>query len=129
MGPGGHDEAGIDPPYAVTEDFQNLVAEIAMHIAAKPASIGVTPEDIPPDALEAEKDIHREQARTTGKPDNVIEKIIEGKLKKYYSDVCVLHQQWVKDDKKTIQDMINEAVAKLGENIVLRRFCRFQIGE
>jgi len=114
---------------ARTEDFQNLVAEIAMHIAAKPASAGVTPEDIPPDTLEAEKDIHREQAKTTGKPDNVIEKIIEGKLKKFYSEVCVLHQQWVKDDKKTIQDLINEAVAKLGENIVLRKFCRFQIGE
>jgi elongation factor Ts len=114
---------------ARTSNFQELVAEIAMHIAAQPGTLGISPDDIPADALESEKEIHREQARATGKPDNVIEKIIEGKLKKFYADVCVLNQQWVKDDKKTIQDLINESVAKLGENIVLKRFARFQIGE
>ena len=114
---------------ARNEEFQELVAEIAMHIAAKPMSLAVTEEDIPRDELEKEKEVHREQAAATGKPENVIEKIIEGKLKKFYSEVCVLNQPWVKDDSKTIQDMINEAVAKMGENIVLRRFARFQIGE
>jgi len=114
---------------ARNEEFHELVAEIAMHIAAKPASLAIREEDVPQDEVEKEKVIHREQAAQTGKPENVIEKIIEGKLKKFYSEVCVLNQPWVKDDSKTIQDMINEAVAKMGENIVLRRFARFAIGE
>jgi elongation factor Ts len=114
---------------ARTDDFKNLVAEIAMHIAARPASLAVSREDISAEILEAEKEIHREQAKATGKPENVIEKIIEGKLKKFYAEVCVLDQQWIKDDKKTIRDLINETIAKIGENIVLKRFARFEIGE
>jgi elongation factor Ts len=114
---------------ARTDDFKNLVGEIAMHIAARPTTVAVSAEEIPAELLEAEKAIHREQAESTGKPANVIEKIVEGKLKKYYSEVCVLDQPWVKDDKKTIRDLINETIAKIGENIVLRRFARFQIGE
>lgn len=114
---------------ARTEDFKDLVAEISMHIAARPASVAVTIEEIPEDILEKEKEIHREQAAATGKPENVIEKIIEGKLKKFYSEVCVLEQPWVKDDGKAIKDLINDAIAKLGENIILKRYARFQIGE
>jgi len=114
---------------ARTDDFRALVAEIAMHIAAKPGTVAVTIEEIPAEVLEKEKDIHREQAATTGKPANVIEKIIEGKLKKFYSEVCVLEQPWVKDDTKTIKDLINETIAKVGENIVLKQYARFQIGE
>jgi elongation factor Ts len=114
---------------ARTDDFQNLVEEIAVHIAANPGSQWVDRDDVPQEAIEAEKEIYRGQFAESGKPPEIIEKIIEGKLKKYFTEVCVLDQQWVKDDKKTIRDMINETIAKVGENIVLRRFTRFQIGE
>jgi len=114
---------------ARTGDFRKLVEEVAMHIAAKPGTLCVGKDDVPPEELEKEKDIYREQAAGSGKPPAIVEKIVEGKLKKFYSEVCVLNQPWVKDDSKTIQDLINDVIAKVGENIVLRRFCRFQIGE
>ncbi len=114
---------------ARTEDFHKLVEEVAMHIAANPNSEWVDKDEIPEAILNPEKDIYREQMKESGKPPEILEKIIEGKLKKFYSEVCVLDQPWVKDDSKTIRDLINETIAKVGENIVLKRFARFQIGE
>jgi len=114
---------------ARTPDFRTLVEEVAMHIAANPASQWITKDEVPPEAVEAEKEIYRGQIADSGKPPQVVEKILEGKLKKFYSEVCILDQPWVKDDKKTIRDLMNEVIAKVGENIVLRRFSRFQIGE
>ena len=96
-------------------------------MAAKP--LYLAPEDIPPDALEKEKEIYQTQARDMGKPERIIERIVEGKLQKYYQEVCLMRQPFIKDDDLTIQDVLTEAVAKTGENIVLRRFARFELGE
>jgi elongation factor Ts len=87
----------------------------------------LTPENIPPDALEAEKDDYRAQARDTGKPEPVIERIVEGKLQKYYQEVCLLRQPFIKNDELTVQDVLTQAIAKTGENIVVRRFARFEL--
>jgi elongation factor Ts len=113
---------------ARTSDFQNLAKDIAMHIAAlNPAYL--KPEDIPPHDLEREKEIYRSQALTEGKPEKIWDKIIEGKLKKYYEDVCLLEQKFVKDHEITVTMLVNNMIAKTGENIVVRRFARFQLGE
>ncbi len=113
---------------ARTEDFQELLKDIAMHIAAvDPRYVGkdeVTPEDI-----EKEKDIYRAQAAATGKPANIIEKMLEGKMSKFYEEVCLLEQPFIKEQTLTIAQLIAQKVAKLGENISVRRFARFKIGE
>lgn len=113
---------------ARTDDFRELVKDIAMHIAASNPTYLVR-EDVPQNVLEREKDIYR--AQVTNKPPQVMEKIVEGKLDKFYTDTCLLDQIFVKDpdQKKKIRDIITEKVAKLGENIVVRRFARFQLGE
>ena len=113
---------------ARTDDFQELLKDIAMHIAAvDPRYVGkdeVTPEDI-----ECEKEIYRAQAAATGKPANIIEKMLEGKMGKYYEEFCLLEQPFIKDQTLTIGQLIAQKVAKLGENISVRRFARFKIGE
>ncbi len=115
---------------ARTDDFQGLIKDVAMHIAAA-SPLCVSREDLSDEALEREKDIHREQLRQQKKPDNIIDKILTGKMEKYYTDACLMDQVFVKDSegKKKIKDLVAESIAKLGENIVIRRFARFQLGE
>jgi len=113
---------------AKTADFRSLAKDIAMHIAAF-NPLYLKPEDIPTDALEREKDIYRSQAAAEGKPEKIWEKIIEGKLKKYYEDVCLINQKFIKDMDITVGTQVGNMMAKTGENIVLRRFARFQLGE
>jgi elongation factor Ts len=113
---------------ARTDDFKELVKDVAMHIAAANPTY-LSREDIPEEDLEREKEIYRSQVE--GKPANVVDKIIEGKLEKFYSESCLLDQVFVKDPdgKKKIKDLIVEKVAKLGENIMIGRFVRYQLGE
>ena len=113
---------------ANTDDFRNLSKDIAMHIAAS-APISVTREEIPQRTLEREKEIYADQARQSGKPENIIEKMTEGRLNKFYQENVLLEQTFVKDPDKTVADLITETVAKLGENILISRFSRFQLGE
>jgi elongation factor Ts len=110
------------------EAFQTLVKDIAMHIAAA-SPICVRREEVSADLVARELEIARGQAREQKKPEAIIEKIATGKIEKYYSEVCLLEQAFVKDDKKKIQDVITEAVAKIGENIQVRRFARYVLGE
>lgn len=113
---------------ARTEDFQDLVRDIAMHIAASNPSY-VAPEDVPEEALAKERYILEEQAKQAGRPAAVIPKIVEGRLQKYVEEVCLLQQPFVKDMNKTVGDLIKETIAKVGENITVRRFARFVLGE
>lgn len=113
---------------ARTEDFRNFVHDIAMQVAAANPQY-VSKEDVPAEVIEKEKEIYRAQAKNEGKPDKVIEKMVEGRLEKYYKDVCLLEQPFIKDDSKTVKQLLNELIAKIGENIVIRRFVRFELGE
>ncbi|MBU8848039.1 MAG: translation elongation factor Ts [Desulfobacterales bacterium] len=113
---------------AKTEDFQKFVKNIAMHVAAtNPA--GLNPEDVDQAVIEKEKEIFRAQMIEEGKPENIIDKIVEGKVEKFYKDVCLMSQQYVKDPQKTITEVLKETIGKIGENIQIKRFARFQIGE
>ncbi len=110
------------------DQFKALVHDIAMHIAAtKPEYLA--PEDVPASVLEHEKDILRAQAREEGKPEAIIEKMVEGRIKSYYEDNCLLNQKFVKDTSKTIGELVIEATAQIGEKIAVRRFVRFEMGE
>jgi len=111
---------------ARNEDFKQLAHDIAMQIAAQAAEY-LVPEDVPEDVIAKEKEIYVEQLKKEGKPEDVIEKIIPGKLDKFYSDVCLLKQPFVKDDSVTIEELINEKIGSIGEKIELKRFCRFEI--
>ena len=111
-----------------TEDFTNFTKDLAIQIAAT-SPIAIDRERVPEDILENEKEIYATQARESGKPEKVIDKIVEGKLKKFFSESCLLEQPFVKNPDMTIQDLLNEIMAKTGENIVIRRFARFQLGE
>ncbi|HEY3346862.1 MAG TPA: translation elongation factor Ts [Nitrospirota bacterium] len=115
---------------AKTDEFQTLVKDIAMHIAAANPR-WVRPEEVPAAELEREKEIYRDQARQSGKPENILDKIIVGKIDKFYGDVCLLEQVFVKDPegKQKIKDLITEKIAKIGENISIRRFVRYHLGE
>jgi elongation factor Ts len=113
---------------AKNEDFKEFAKNIAMHIAAS-NPLGITPEDVPNDIIEKEKEIYRAQALEMGKPENVVDKIVEGKLKKFYQDSCLLNQPYVRDNNIAIADLLNELIAKIGENISIKRFVRYQIGE
>jgi len=113
---------------ANTDDFKDLSKDIAMHIAAS-SPLSVTREEIPQDVLEREKEIYADQARQSGKPEDIIEKMTEGRLNKFYQENVLLEQTFVKDPDKTVSDLITETVAKLGENILVSRFSRFQLGE
>jgi len=110
------------------EDFTNFVKDLAIQIAAT-SPIAIDRESIPQDILEKEREIYATQAKESGKPEKVIEKIVEGKLKKFFSEACLLEQPFVKNPDITVQDLINEMIAKTGENIVMRRFVRYQLGE
>jgi elongation factor Ts len=111
-----------------TEDFSAFVKNIAMQIAAA-NPLSVDREGIPASVLEKEREIYVTQARESGKPDKVIDKIVEGKMTKFYSEVCLLEQPYVKNPDIRVQDLLNELMAKTGENIVIRRFSRYQLGE
>ncbi|HPC86486.1 MAG TPA: translation elongation factor Ts [Smithellaceae bacterium] len=113
---------------AKTEDFQTMARDIAMHIAAS-NPLYVRPEEIPEDALHREKEIYRSQLREEKKPEKIWDKIIDGKLKKFYEDVCLVEQKFVKNQDITVGTLVNNMIAKTGENIVIRRFARFQLGE
>jgi len=113
---------------ARTEDFQTLAKEIAMHIAAADPKY-VRREDIPADVLDKEREIYRAQFAGSGKPANVIEKIVDGKLESYYAQVCLLDQPSVRDPNVTIQQMVSAATAKTGENVTVSRFVRFKLGD
>ena len=112
---------------ARTPDFQDLLKDIAMHVAASDPRY-VRPEDVTAGDMEREKEIYRAQAAATGKPAPVIEKIVEGKMAKFYEEVCLLDQPFVKDNAVTIKELIAQKVGKLGENITIRRFARFKVG-
>jgi len=121
-------EVGCETDFvAKTDSFIEFAKNVAMHIAAiNPVSI--KREDVLPELLAREKDIYIKQAQDTGKPANIVEKIVAGKIEKFYSDVCLLEQQYVKNPDLTIQDLLNELIASLGENITIKRFARFQAG-
>ena len=111
-----------------TDDFTEFAKNLAMQIAAT-NPVSVDRETVPEEVLQREKEIYATQARETGKPEKVIEKIVEGKLNKFYSEACLLDQPFVKNPDITIQDYLNEMIAKTGENIVIKRFARFQLGD
>jgi elongation factor Ts len=114
---------------ANTDEFKQLVKDLALHIATPSAPKYVTRDDVPAEVLEGERRIFEAQARELGKPDTVIPNIVEGKLKAFYEETVLLEQPYVKDDSKTIQDLLDELSAKVGEKIVVRRFVRYRVGE
>ena len=113
---------------AKTKDFTTFTKNLAMHIAAT-NPIAISPEKVPADTVERERDIYRAQALGSGKPEKVVEKIIEGKLRKFFTEVCLLNQPYVRDPDLTIQDLLSDLKAKTGENIIIKRFVRFHLGQ
>jgi len=113
---------------ARTTEFQTLLKDIAMQIAAANPRC-VRREEVTPADLDKEKEIYRQQALESGKPEKIIDKIVEGKIEKFYSEVCLLEQGFIKDQDKKVVDVINDAIARLGENIQVRRFARYNLGE
>ena len=113
---------------AKNDDFRDLAKNIAMHVAAT-NPVGITSEDVPEDIIEKEKDIYRAQALETGKPENILDKIAEGKLQKFFKENCLLQQPYVRDPDMNVEDLLNETIGKIGEKITISRFSRFQIGE
>ncbi len=111
---------------ARTDEFQELVHNIALQIAATNPQY-IRPEDVPAEVVEEQKEIFRKQVE--GKPPHVVEKIVEGKLKKYFEEVCLLEQPYIRDPEIKVGDLITQAIARIGENIVVRRFCRYELGE
>jgi len=121
-------EVGCETDFvAKTDGFKEFARDIAMHIAAvNPVSVGR--DDVPAEMVEREKEIYTAQALESGKPENIVEKIVTGKIEKYLSEICLMEQKYVKNPDLSIQDLLNELVAKMGENISIKRFARFQIG-
>jgi elongation factor Ts len=113
---------------ARTEDFKALVHDVAMHIAASDPKF-IRKEDVTPDAYACEKDIYLAQAKASGKPDHIAEKMVEGKMSKFYEEVCLYEQPFIKDQTVSISQLIATAIGKLGENISVRRFARFKVGD
>ena len=113
---------------ARTEDFQGFVKNIAMHVAAANPQY-IRREDVPVEVKEKEKRIYRDQARDSGKPEKVIDKIVEGKLERFFSEACLLEQTFIRDSDLTVREVLEATIAKVGENISIRRFARFQLGE
>ncbi len=113
---------------ARTDAFQQLSHDIAMHVAALDPRY-VRREEVTPEMLEKEREIYRAQALATGKPEGVVEKIVTGKMEKFYEENCLYEQHYIKDEGVTIREMVEQAIAKLGENISIRRFARFKVGE
>jgi elongation factor Ts len=112
---------------AKTDQFAELVKDLCMHVAASSPQ-WISPDEVPEDVVAKEKEIYMSQAKQAGKPDKMLEKIADGKLKKFYSEVCLLEQNFVKDTDKSVAELIKEKIAQLGENITIGRFCRFQLG-
>ena len=113
---------------ARTDDFKTLAREVAMHIASA-APLAVDKDGVPAEAVDRERRIAEEQVRASGKPDHLVSKIVDGKLEAFFKQVALLSQPWIREDKKTIGDLVKEASSKLGENVQVRRFVRFQMGE
>ena len=113
---------------ANTEGFRTAARDIAMHVAASDPR-WISREDVPEDVVDGERKIYAEQAREQGKPDNVIDRIVQGKLEAFYKEKCLLDQPFVKDDSKTVGDLVGETSAKVGEKVEVRRFARFKLGE
>ena len=113
---------------AKNEDFVQFAKNIAMHIAAT-NPLGVRAEDVPDAEVQRERDIYQAQALETGKPENVITKIVDGKMNRFFKENCLLNQAYVRDPELSVEDVLNELIAKIGENITIRRFVRFQTGE
>ncbi|OEU64852.1 MAG: elongation factor Ts [Desulfobacterales bacterium S5133MH16] len=113
---------------AKNDDFKEVAKNIAMHIAAT-NPVSIRPEDVPKETVDKEKEIYRGQVLEMGKPEKIVDKIVEGKLKKYFKENCLMNQAYVRDPDITIEDLLNEMVAKIGENITIKRFARFKIGE
>ena len=113
---------------AKNEDFVQFAKNMAMHIAAT-NPLGVRPEEVPEETVQRERDIYQAQALETGKPENVVSKIVDGKMNKFFKENCLLNQPYVRDPDLTVEDVLNELIAKIGENITIRRFVRFQTGE
>ena len=113
---------------ARNEEFKDLVKNIAMHIAAASPKY-ISSEEVPKEELEEEKDIVREQFKDSKKPPEIMEKIVQGKLSKFYEEVCLLNQQYIRDDKVSIEKLLTSYIAKFGENIKIKRFARFELGE
>jgi elongation factor Ts len=122
-------EVGCETDFvAMNDDFKAFVHDVAMHVAAA-APKYITREDVPQEETDNEMAIYKEQAKATGKPDNILEKIASGKLEKYYSQICLMEQDFVKDDSMTIEQLLGEVIAKIGENIQIKRFVRFELGK
>ena len=111
-----------------TDAFKEFARNIAMHIAAS-SPLGIVPEDVPQELIDRERDIYRAQALETGKPENIVDKIAEGKMAKFFKESCLMDQPYVKDPSKSITDYLNEVIGKTGENITIKRFTRYQLGE
>jgi elongation factor Ts len=112
---------------AKTDDFSEFAKNIAIHIAAT-SPVGIVPEDVPQDVVDREREIYKAQVIEMGKPEQMVEKIAEGKLNKFFKESCLMNQQYVKEPDKTIADYLNEVIARTGEKITIKRFARFQIG-
>jgi len=113
---------------AKSEDFGEFVRNIALQIAAA-NPLGVNPEDIPQEIVERERGIYMAQAAESGKPQNILEKMVDGKMRKFYEENSLMQQKFIRDPDRSIQDYLNELIAKIGEKIEVRRFCRYQLGE
>lgn len=113
---------------ARTDEFQSLADEIAMQIAAMNPGY-VTREDIPEDVVEHEREVYRKWALEEGKPEHIVDRIVDGRLEKFFADTCLWEQEYIRNDEKTIGELVKEAIATLGENIVIRRFARYELGE
>lgn len=121
-------EVGCETDFvAKTDDFKTFVRDIAMHIAAV-NPVSVSRDDVPAEIVEREKGIYIKQALDSGKPESIVEKMVTGKIEKYISEICLMEQKYVKNPDLSIQDLLNELIAKMGENISIKRFARFQIG-
>ena len=121
-------EVGCETDFvAKNDDFQEFAKNVAMHIAAT-NPVALKREDVSDELLEREKNIYKQQALDSGKPENIVDKIVTGKMDRFYSESCLMEQKYVKDPDLSIQDLLNELVAKLGENISVKRFSRFQVG-
>lgn len=121
-------EVGCETDFvAKTDDFIAFARDIAMHVAAS-SPVAVTREEVPAEMVEREREIYKAQALESGKPENIVDKIVTGKIDKYVSEICLMEQKFVKNPDLSVQDLLNELIAKMGENISIKRFARFQIG-
>ncbi|MEL7570616.1 MAG: translation elongation factor Ts [Eubacteriaceae bacterium] len=122
-------EVNCETDFVAKNDmFQNFVKDVTLHIAAL-NPLYLTAEDVPADVIDKEKAIYKAQAMNEGKPENIAEKMVEGRLKKYFKDICLMEQPFVKDPDKSVADVVKEIIASIGENIKIRRFVRYQMGE